>query len=733
MTNKRWINVRPLFVVFAGVVTGILTYYGLCSINLNLKYATAYFVCGASAFALAVISILLALIFKNKHKLFAVLYKHTANFVLFVIFSIVGIVCCYNAINDVFALKTYEGGHIISGKVTQVSKLDTYTKLVLENVEIDLSEKLDGQLVVSVVSPDEEAGGSFKIGDNIMFQADIDLSDRVSNKIELSSFTHGGTYRSYVTFADILFMPNNSNFIDEVRSSIKSVVDENFNEDNAGIVLGVLLGEKDELNADVQDNFSLAGVSHMLAVSGLHVGFLVGMLLAVFKLFKVKLKYSIFPIAVILLFYCALCYFTPSVMRASFMAIILLASRLLGERYDGLSSLSLAGTCILLVFPLDLFSLSFQLSFLCVFSIITLAPSFTRLLSKIKLPKFIASTLAISICVNLAILPICANAFTNVSLMGIFSNIIVIPLFSVTYPILFLFVAIRLILPFVNFIFVVPNVLIHLIKLVVNIFASITFLNFKLFNVGYLIVFFVITFALVLQYLMVNKYVKGGICGMLFVVILTLFISNNLNAVYTSNTLNTYGQYNEESAVLTSEDNQIYLIGYDKYTTNKLLNGMRVRRVDYWVLYNFNLNSIDEYNLLVDKMGVKRMVIPKKDFYNDYTLEKLSVNVEVVLVEDTYRAGDYEISFLTHNNKMLGTLIRQPKNNLLFVDDLTENQFLYLNNCNLPEVDYMIVNELPNNPKLLSFEVKNIITSNEDNFEYPQILLSTNKKSVIEL
>ncbi len=691
MTNKRIINVRPLFVAFVAIIFGILTFYGLTEIKMQLKHGSAYFICGIILFIFAVIFWVLSLTArKSEHKFFVVLKKHTFNFTLFMLFMIVGFIACSIKVNSVLNYKTYTEMHVISGKITQVTEYENYTKLILEDVEIDTKEQLKGKLITNVFTSTSSSNVKFKLGDTIMFNGEIDFDGIVTDKLNFAKYSHGAVYRTSVSVNNTQMLVNRADGMDMLRQDIKNIIFENFNKDNAGIVIGALLGDKDELGYEIQASFKTAGVSHIIAVSGLHIGFLVAMLLLVCKLCKIKLKYSIVIIAAVLAFYCALCQFTPSVMRASFMAIVLLFSQVLGERYDALSSLSLAGIFILLLFPFDLFTVSFQLSFLCVFSIITLAPCFSALLSKLKCPKLITNTLSLSICINLAILPICANTFYSVSLMGIFANLFVIPLFSLTYPILFSVTLIRLILPFTNILFVIPNILLHFTKHVINIFGSINALDFKIFNMGYLIVFFVITFGMVLQFLMVNRYIKGGILGVLAIVILTMFISNCLPNIYTTNSLNTYCQYSEESAVLTSDDNKIFLVGFDKYTTQKLLKEMRVSKVDYWIIYNFNLNIISKYLELADTLSVGTIVVPKRLGYTDYTLKALKDRINVVLLDGATMLADYEVSFPTYNNRVLGVLVKQKNANILFVDDLTKNQFLYLNYCNLPDVDYLL-------------------------------------------
>ncbi len=732
MVNKRIINVRPLCVAFVGLMLGILSFYGWISIKYNIKYASAYFVFGVIFFVLALTFLFLGIFFK-KNKYLKLLSKHVISFVLFITFMFVGFFVCEIKVNKILNVKHFESQHLVYGKVESISEKENYTKLSLNKVVIDDKTELNGTLIVNVFSTFSNSKINLKIGDEITFQGSLNITPFKTDKINLNKYANGVIYTTSINTNEINKITNSANFLDEIRQSVNDTLHKNMNPENANIASGMLLGDRTNMDEDLQDSFTVAGVVHILAVSGLHIGFLVGLLLGICKLCKIKLKYSVIIIALVLFFYCALCNFTSSVLRASIMALVLLFSRLLGERYDALSSLSLAGICILLVFPLNLFGIGFQLSFMCVFSIITLAPTLTKLLTKIKLPSFIANTLSISVCINLAVFPMCANAFNSVSLVGILSNIFIIPLMSVTYPVLFLTTCFSLIFKFVSFTLALPNLLIHFMKLLTQLFSKISLLNFKMFNLGYLIVFFVILFGLVLQYLMVNKQVKGLICGGLFVSILAMFISGSTPKVYNLNTFHSTNQYNNESAVLTTENNKIILIEFDKYTTENLLNKMKVREINYWIVYSFSLNKISDYVKICEDYNIKTVIIPNNEGYDDYTLKALKQKVNVECLNAFKHYNEFNVNFTICNNKVLGVHLQLGQTELLFVDNLTENQFLRLNECDISDLDYLITNTVPVDLRLINFKIKNVVCSNYAEEDVNDIFLPYDTNYVIKL
>jgi competence protein ComEC len=179
--------------------------------------------------------------------------------------------------------------------------------------------------------------------------------------------------------------------------------------ENASIAYAMLFGEKDGINKNIYNIFSIAGISHILAVSGLHIGVLIAILLLILKKCKASKLVTFITISSILIMYNTICGFSNSVVRASIMAMILLGANLFGKQYDALSSLSLAGIIICLFNPFALFSVGFQLSFACVFAIITLVPTINRGFEKIKFDNAFTKTLSMSMATSVALIPFCAH------------------------------------------------------------------------------------------------------------------------------------------------------------------------------------------------------------------------------------------------------------------------------------------------------------------------------------
>ena len=134
-------------------------------------------------------------------------------------------------------------------------------------------------------------------------------------------------------------------------------------EENAPLAYAVLFGDRTQVSDDILTSYNNAGILHLLAVSGLHVGFIAGLIYALLSKLKLKRLFSFIITACLLLFYNYLCNFTPSVVRATIMICVGLFANVLGKKSDTLTTIGIAGILTLLIKPLWAFDIGFQLSY----------------------------------------------------------------------------------------------------------------------------------------------------------------------------------------------------------------------------------------------------------------------------------------------------------------------------------------------------------------------------------
>lgn len=217
-----------------------------------------------------------------------------------------------------------------------------------------------------------------------------------------------------------------------VKQRLSEVCDQCFTPAQSGLIKGILLGDS-SLDDAVKATFREAGVSHVLAISGLHVGYVYALVLLVLTLAGVRRRYQLPVLAACLLFYITLTGFSPSVMRAALMCLALVGGRGIAETYDPLNGLCLAGIVILLLQPAQLFMAGFQLSFCAVLSILLfcrpLLYEYGRLFK--KTPGPVVSSLVLTFCATLGTMPASLYHFHTLNLTALLSNLLVVPLTGV--------------------------------------------------------------------------------------------------------------------------------------------------------------------------------------------------------------------------------------------------------------------------------------------------------------
>lgn len=237
-----------------------------------------------------------------------------------------------------------------------------------------------------------------------------------------------------------------------IRDRLARGVTSGLGQDEAALMQAMTLGIRDDLG-DLRDIFSASGLAHILALSGLHVGILVialGIALSPLQLLR-------YPILILLIVgFVFLVGPTPSVMRASAMAVAALLSLWLGSgRIDPWASLALSAILVLLWQPSWLFDLSFQLSYLAVIGLLV----FTEPLSQLLLgkqyhslanwhwKKLLVISMIVSIAAQLTTLPLVASSFGSLPILSPITNVFAIPLASIMVPLGFLAGVLGLFIP----------------------------------------------------------------------------------------------------------------------------------------------------------------------------------------------------------------------------------------------------------------------------------------------
>ncbi len=203
------------------------------------------------------------------------------------------------------------------------------------------------------------------------------------------------------------------------------------NEKNHQLIAALAFGDKSLLDEETKGDFQTAGAMHILAVSGLHVGIINGILFFVFGFIRkqelawLKILCCISGIWM----YACLTGLSPSVQRASIMCSMISISLLLKRKSSTYNSLATAAFISLLFSPNDLFSVSFQLSYSAVFSIVYFGKHIQNIFKpETIIGEYFWGILAVSISVQIGTTPLTLYYFNTIPTYSLLTNIIVIPL-----------------------------------------------------------------------------------------------------------------------------------------------------------------------------------------------------------------------------------------------------------------------------------------------------------------
>ena len=282
-------------------------------------------------------------------------------------------------------------------------------------------------------------------GDEISFTASFSLANKIYGE-KTDQFMARGVFLTGKLNGEVQLLKSGQGSLrgmpQRLCEDVKTMIGELYSGRSAAFLQAIITGDRTLLNADKTDTSALktSGVYHIVAVSGMHVAFLVTFIVLIFGRRPWALCVSI-PI---ILVFMAMVGFTPSVTRAGIMQIILLTAELTRREADRITTLSAALLLLIAVNPYSAASASLQLSFAAVLGLILISQKVYDWLIKVlradkqgKLLRFIAVFLASSLSASVGALaftvPLSAVYFGYVSLAAPLSNLLILPAASFVF------------------------------------------------------------------------------------------------------------------------------------------------------------------------------------------------------------------------------------------------------------------------------------------------------------
>ncbi len=233
-----------------------------------------------------------------------------------------------------------------------------------------------------------------------------------------------------------------------IRRQIFAVIERYFTGQTSAVLQALLLGQRQNIDRKVTENFKRSGIIHVLAISGLHVGFLLILFLALFGLLRFPYKWQIGLSLLLLFMFVALVDFKPPVVRAFLMAVVFYWGKISQRTAPAMNSIAVAGLLVLFVAPRQLLWPDFQFSFAAVFGILYAYPRLNYYLPSFPsgkkvyrlLNKWLRQPLLISAGAILGTIPLTWYYYGVLQTGALLINIFIIPLMGLLVMAAFLFI-----------------------------------------------------------------------------------------------------------------------------------------------------------------------------------------------------------------------------------------------------------------------------------------------------
>ena len=344
---------------------------------------------------------------------------------------------------------------IISGTVEKIIKSNENSTRILVHGWVDskgLPRIYNDGVILSVYQ--NENFKEINLGDKILANCNIRPPSRKVFQSDFDEMRYAqGLSANWVgsTSSNRIIVTEKPNNFEQMRNSIyKSITDKIisvFDSTTAMLVKAVLLGDKSNLDAEIREVFSITGVAHILALSGLHIGLISGIFLILLSLFSVNRCVKFIVFAVLVASFVFLTGMQDSAIRAGGMAILFMLAFTLQREPNPLNIISTVTILAIIISPSMLYSLSFQLSALAIFGIVIFDPVFKNFFltfakSQNQFAKSSTNSaidsISITFSASIIIVPIIAYYFNIFSIISPLANLIIVPLFlfGLTYSII---------------------------------------------------------------------------------------------------------------------------------------------------------------------------------------------------------------------------------------------------------------------------------------------------------
>ncbi|MFP4371109.1 MAG: DNA internalization-related competence protein ComEC/Rec2 [Halanaerobium sp.] len=694
---------RPAFFIAAALITGILSSYFLFSLKMYFLFKILMF--------MEITYLSYFIINKLKYT------KRSIYIFLTIIFLILG--SFLYAYQDYKFQSNYSISRFTGQDVHLLAKI-SFDMGDLESDRVHLKPYyLNGQQVkYGKIILNSEKLKDFNDGDLISLELELSQADPALNP---GSFSYAdylkkqGIYAQGFNVQNIKLLQKNRSFkniIIRFKKILLNNVNYLFTDKNAAFIKAILLGEKEYLSYEQESLLRNAGASHLLAISGLHIGIIIlTFSFILFKLFSKK-KNALCLLSFLTLIYIIIVGAAVSIIRAALLVLIFLWADQFKREGDFLNIISITLIINLLIDPLALFTVSLQLSYILVLALFYLTP---------LLSEFLHPILAVSLSAQLASIAITAYYFNEYAYIALITNLWAIPYITFLLPLIFIIILLSLI----------SAELISAAAFLIEYFLEILFKGLELMThiqgralviaepeLIIIILYYLLLFTLPIFYkkryiyLRARKFIFWQKLSLfLLIIIISLFFiqpkPNNLEISFAA-----VGQGDGILIQFPGGKNMLVDTGPPgidgrnvEYSIISYLNYLGLSKIDYLMISHFDADHAGGISHLLRRKKINNLLIPpfkeKTIFHNLLAEELINKNIKLnyLTADMSFEISECRIDILNpepdlikedRNENSIVFLLTYQKNKFLFTGDISKKgEARIIENYELPKIDIL--------------------------------------------
>ncbi len=380
----------------------------------------------------------------------------------------------------------------------------------------------------------------------------------------------------------------------KINQIIKNKLQENYNEQSSNILKALILGDKTQIDSNIKENFQNNGLSHILAISGMHVSCIILISQKILdKISKSNNKKKII-LVILLTIYGLIIGFIASAIRAIIMANLILIAKLIYRKNNKFIDICIACLIIIIYNPYYIIDSGFLLSFGATIGIIYIFLKINKIEIKNKFIKYFFEIFVVNIAVNISILPIIIYFFKKVSITFFITGLIMTPLVFLieVLGVVSIFIPIRLL-----------SIITPIIEIIITLFIKIPEINLgnfyiKVPNILEIIIYYIILIYIFKKYIRkkFKKTLKKIITILIVILILTNIIQNSTRHLK----LNLIDVGQGDSTLIQTPKKQNILIdggGSEEYDIGKnvvipYLLSRKINEIDYLIISHFDTDHV---------------------------------------------------------------------------------------------------------------------------------------------